>query len=189
MKQVELNGKDYNVPESWLDINLKAYIAIKELFDKEFKSESEKILFIISALTGIDKNDLLSLAPKSFYDLANMFDWVEKDKLTDHSKDINENTYIEIDGDKYKVTQFNQITMGEKISLEIHSKESPKDFEVDLFTIMTKKVISKDGEPEELEPYNASTHNIKRELFLEKMIITDVFKLYPFFLSGKKDSI
>lgn len=183
MKIIELNGVDYNLPESWNEVTIKKFgelYSVSTLLS-EFKSEIEFSLNVWSILLSCPIDELKKITRTAFTSLGEWTTWITEEP---QSSGITE---WEIDGEKWKTYEnLDNLPMGDVISLELMIKEST-DYEIigNIVPILIRRVKTKTGsngkEKEVMEDFRAEDYKTIREKLINHVPITDVIRLKDFF--------
>lgn len=174
---IELNGKDYELPQSYGDINIRKYMDIMSI-DTEL-TETEKNVSIISILTGIEKEDVL-LIKMDHLKLIN----THLSFLMDKSESILVDK-IEIDDKWYGLhDKLDTMSIGQHIDMESFSGAKTNEKLDYLMAILyrpikkkktntlknfVKNYIYNKGEDISIEDYDITTLKERADIFKEHM--------------------
>lgn len=184
MIQLEIEGKEYDIAESWNEITFQQYIDIINIA-KENINELEKAVKIIAFVSNKPEEceaSLLKISREDFEDLAAYFEWTSN-TIENFKEDKD---FVEIDGKKYKIKKdYNKLTLGEMISVEtlISNNKNLDAFEV-AFGVLLRE-IEEDGKEKEFNE-DVFLHVIKE--LKSKVLLMDVYNHISFFLSGVQTS-
>jgi hypothetical protein len=179
MIEIEINHNDevkkYNFPTSWDDVTIDKYQKLFEL--KTPDQVNDLYLFdLIEVLSEIKKEILFQMSIEDFKKLTSQLDFVS------NSVENNTNDFVELDGEQYFLhTDFNTYTAGEIITIDTILKKYEYNYNAcltDLLVVFLRKKINNKIEPFTLELFQ------RKESF-NKLKITDVNKVFGFFLLGK----
>ena len=192
MKELEIKGKIYKIPEKWEEITLKQFKEISKHLD-----EKSEIRFMVSMLSIVSKpqinEDIIKKFSKSSLDETSkhlMF-------LLEKAPEVKLKDRIEINGTIFAPhPNLDELTVGEFVDLEFALKDNENRLN------NTDKIVSivcreVDKEYEEygnkkytLVEYDSDLARGRADLFLNNMAITDVFSILSFFFaSGTKYSM
>lgn len=175
---MEINGKKYDLPKSWNDINLRTYLELVKVIDKEFENDITKTVHILSALTTIPVEDIMKNEVSYFVDIQRKLTFLNFMPSTDVL-----DSFV-IDGMVYQtVKNPNQITTGEFIDLNGLTSDNEKIYEniPTLLAIFYRPVIN----GKRSSDYDILEVEERKKLFLEKLSIDKVFGCASFFLKLK----
>lgn len=183
MITIELEGREYKVPESWNEVNIKLFEEITRMATllPEYKSDVQYTLDMFSVLTGAPVEDLVKMTRKGFEDLSKVCDWVNEEVQASDKK-----VWV-FDGIEYMpVENLDSLTMGDSVSLELMIKESSEATILgNILPILIRKVkkIQKENGKIKKVPgeFVADEYNETKELFKERLMVTDVIRLKSFF--------
>lgn len=182
MVVVKIGDKEYNLPESWSEVNLEKFSKIieKNALIKEYKSQILFGLEIFSILIDAPVDDLKSLTKTSFEVLTKETEWLNNEVVG------GEKDEFIIEGEIYRpLKDLNKLTMGDNISLEMMIAESNEaTLLLNILPILlrrVRKIKTEMGEIEELEPFDAAIYNERKKLFMKHINITDVISFKDFF--------
>lgn len=109
------------IPESWEEVTLEQYLQISNI---ETTSSVDRLVRIISTLTNEDYDDLIKMDRKTFMNISSKFGWVKQDIEDIKPVDkfvFNSREFI------VKRTDFNELSVGEFISVETLIEENKDD--------------------------------------------------------------
>lgn len=179
---VKIQGKEWDLPEGWHEVNLKKFAEIitKNTQIAEYKSQIKFSLEILSILLGCAVEDLHNLTKESFEILTGEIGW-----LSDEPVGVDKDDFI-IGGKKYRLLKdLNKLKMGENISLELVIKESTQaDLLINVLPILLREVREvKNGDQieESLLDFSAEDYHNTKTLFSENIFITEVINFKSFF--------
>jgi hypothetical protein len=175
---MEINGIKYTLPKSWSDINVKTYLELVKVIDKEFENDITKTVYILSALTGIPVEDILKNEVSYFIDIQRKLTFLNFMPSTEVLEKFT------IDGVTYQtVTNPHLITTGEFIDLNGLTSDNDKIYEniPSLLAVFYRPVI--DGK--RTKEYSVMDVEERKKIFLEKLSVDKVFGCTSFFLGLK----
>lgn len=179
---VKIEEKEWNLPESWSEVNLKKFEGIlrKNTQISEYKSQIKFSLEILSILLDCRVEDLHNLTKESFETLTNEIAFIK-----DAPIGVDKELFI-IGGKKYKLLKdLNKLKMGDNISLELMIKESTEaDLLINILPILlreVKEVKVGDDIEQSLCDFDAEKYAELKTLFSENIFITEVINFKSFF--------
>jgi hypothetical protein len=182
MIKLEIEDKEFSLPEGWHEVSVELFSKITEHsgFLSEYKSQTLFALEMLALLIGTEKETIMKLNKESFSKLAELCSWMNSDV-----KEGDKTEWV-IDGEVWiALTDFNKLTMGEAISLELILSESkPHDILTNLLPLLvrkTKTVVK--GDEKILVPtdFNEDEYDENKQLLKKEIMITDAIKLKGFF--------
>jgi hypothetical protein len=164
VKKVEINGSEYNVPESWEDITLKHY---ETFYDLKRETKIDEVL-LVSTISNIPYR-LLSDLPLSFYNeilntILFVFDNIQYKPLS-YIKDSEGNTYY--------VNTSQELTLGQWVDIEAINENTEN--KTKLSEILAIVCLKKN------EKYLPELSETRKELF-GSLSMDKVFPILTFFL-------
>lgn len=183
MKNIEIENKNYEMPENWSEISVEKFENIIKLSGllNEYKSNIQFALEMFSLLLDAPIEVIKKLDKGSFNILSEECKWVNEEVKP---KKVEK---FEIDGELYvPINDFNKMTMGEAIDLELIMNESNNENLLgNILPILIRKskaVLNENGEMVlKAESFNADDYKKNRELFRKKLMVGDVIYLKNFF--------
>jgi len=183
---IEIDNKEYELAESWDDITVAKFEKISKHngFLSEYKSKLLFGLELYAILLDCDVDVIRKLDRASYEELNELTKWLSTDLPENELGDFN------INGEKYvAIKEFNQLTMGESISLEMMINESDEFniFSALLPILIRPAKVSSDGTllPSE---FVSEKYDEYRKLFSENIVISEITALTSFFSNGVKTS-
>lgn len=174
--------KKITIPESWEEVSLGLYQKIDSLRYREYHSDVAYFIDIIDKMGIMDKGMLLQLDVIELNKIAQEIGWVV------NLPEIEEKTEVEIDGQVFRFkSELEKMTVGEAISIEM-LMDSGKQTEIESIDIVLSVLLRPIDENGEMEEFNADLVDERRELFLEKLSIVDVYGFIIFFYAGVGNS-
>jgi len=173
MKTVEIQGKNYNLPETWEDLNLKQLkkiVLIKDfLEDEDFKTfieiitgESKEVI-----LNDWDKEDLNKL------DLSFMSTYPQMEL---------QKTF-EIKGVKYGIEKdLNKIKAGCYLDANGYAK---KNILENVVACIVRPMTFEENDSYEIEKYDSNNVEDRGKLFFDNISGVQIMAITNFFLGGK----
>jgi hypothetical protein len=180
---IELEGKEYSMPENWNEVNLEMFEKLIKHFGilSEYKSQFLYAIELFSILTGADVEDLSKMTKGSFEVLSKQVSWASQDIPTTGVRE-----WV-IDGEEWMaIKDMDSLEMGEVVSLELTIANS-KDYELltnvlPILVRRVKKITKPNGEIKKVpERFDADNYQEIRELFRKNMMVGDVNELKSFF--------
>lgn len=182
MISVEINGNEYDLPEGWNEVSVERFEKIMRhsLFLKEYKSQTLFALEMFAILLGAPIEDIKKLNKESFEVLTEKCAWANEEIKGSNKEEfhIGDDVYI-------KIKDFNSLSMGDAVSLEIMMAES-KSEEVlgNILPVLIRKAkpVVKNGETKLVpDEFDADNYAEIRELFKKNIMVSDVIGLQSFF--------
>jgi hypothetical protein len=179
---VEINEKEYNLPENWSEVTVEKFEKIMRhsSFLSEYKSQTLFALEMFGLLLDCPVEEIKKLSKDSFSVLSEKCAWANEEIKSSLRNEfhINDKVYI-------AVKDFNKLSMGDAVSLEIMIGES-KNEEIlgNILPMLIRKAkpVVKNGESVlEAGEFNADEYNELRDLFKKNIMVTDVIGLKDFF--------
>lgn len=180
---IELEGKEYRMPESWTEVKLETFEKIVKHISvlSDYKSQYQYAIELFSILTDAPTDDLYGMTKASFEELSKRCEWASGDvEATDVKSWV-------IEGEEFMaVKDLNSLTMGDTISLELTIQNSQSwELLTNILPILIRKVkvISKpDGEVKKVpEKFDADNYEETKQLFRKHLNVADVNQLKDFF--------
>ena len=165
---------EITIPTSWDDVTVNQYQALTQVNKEDYKSDLAYTTAILQILCGLD--NMTNLPLKAIGELAPYISFLSTEPVKEKYNTL---TY---EGKTYKwINSFNEITVGEAISIEL-----PIDLE-ELTFALSYDVVLAVMLREEGKEFNAKEFNKNREIF-GGLPITEVLGQLLFFLSGGQTS-
>lgn len=179
---IEINEKEYNLPQSWNEVNIEMFEKVMKHASilSTYKSEVLYTLEMFGILSGAPIEELRKMNRESFEKIGNLCEWANEE-ITPTGK----NRWI-IEGDEYMaVDNMNSLSMGDTISLEIMINESDEANLLGNILPMlirkVKKITKTNGSIKELpSEFDADNYDEVRNLFKKNLYVGDVFELKSF---------
>ena len=179
---LEIDGeeKSYEIPTSWSEVTVGQAADIQNI-SVENLTIIEKIVKILTILTpGISEDDIMLMSPEQFNQISEQLTFISNEI---QGEPVN---FLTIGGEEYFVKKdFTKLTMGEIISVDTIMKQTDNDITRALPKMLCI-FLRKKKENGELESFKSSF--MQREEMFKGVIITDVAKLFDFFLNGEVSS-
>lgn len=177
MKKVkcEIHGvkKNVNVPESWDEVTVGQYGDILNI-DVALPNINQRMI-IVSVLLSLPFSDVAGMFSTDFEEIEKLMEWFKQPMPSTKVQDI------DIKGEKYYLyTDFEKLTMGEQISIDLLTKKSGGNmltvYPELLCLFLRKKLKGK------FEAFH--TDNLSRADLFKTVPITQVNSLMLFFSNG-----
>lgn len=180
MKTILIDDVQYNLPDSWDEVNLETLQRFTKLQETTFETETDKNVEMIQTMTSIPRDLLLQIPIQDFKDLGSMFDWMTS--FPDEKKVI---AGVSIDGQKYVPINLDTMSMGDWISIEVFQNRPDKEENIHILAaILLRPEI--DGKIEVLKDMD---NIMKRaELFKKKLMVGDYWPIVQSFFAGAVSS-
>ena len=150
------------MPDGWHEVNIKMF---QELSLLEGDGE-QKAIELISILADKDPDEIKTISPEDFKLIIPAILWTNIVPTDEYKTDI------EIDGITYYLQKLKSLSLGEWIDLDKWCENS---------TVNLHKIFALLYRPVD-EEYDVAKMNARAELFLEKLMISDVYGTLLFFL-------
>lgn len=175
--EIKIDGetKIYNIPDKWEEVTVEQFSNIFKI-DREILTDIEVTVEVLKCLTDISEDDLYAMDPSQFSKVTNLIKFTNKDIVGTKVESI------EVEGEKYFLKKdYNSLTMGEVISLELLMKEDSTFMTVmpEMLCIFLRKKL----ENGELESFRKSF--MERKEIFKNVSIADVNDLFLFFSNGE----
>tara|TARA_R110002020_G_scaffold297400_2_gene513200 strand:+ start:361 stop:987 length:627 start_codon:yes stop_codon:yes gene_type:complete len=165
----------HQMPTDWNDITLDQYVNVIKKAKQVGLRELEKVLQIISILTGIDEEDLYRLSTKN---IARLGGYVSQ--LLGSLPEDELNHIIEVEGVEYGFhTKLADITMGEWVDIDTYISNGVEDNLHKIMSVLYRPIIAKEGEKYAIEEYKPDEE--RQELFKHNLKVGDFYGVSVFF--------
>jgi hypothetical protein len=180
MKTILIDDVQYNLPDSWDEVNLETLQSFTKLQETTFETETDKNVEMIQTMSSIPRDLLLQIPIQDFKDLGSMFDWMTS--FPDEKKVI---AGVSIDSQKYVPINLDTMSMGDWISIEVFQNRPDKEENIHILAaILLRPEI--DGKIEVLKDMD---NIMKRaELFKKKLMVGDYWPIVQSFFAGAVSS-
>lgn len=185
----EINNRDYDLPESWNEVNLAMFEKIMKHTSvlNDYKSKILYAIEMFAILLDAPVEDIKRLDRASYEKLAEKCLWA-----SGTIKSIKTNRWV-IEGETYVAFEtLDKMTMGDSISLELMiNKSNDQDILTNILPILirkTKKVIKGDTEIEVPCDFDAENYEEIKQLFRKHLKVGEVLWIKDFFLNGVAQS-
>ena len=165
-----------DVPVCWGDVSVHKYQALQSLKKDDYKSDMHYAVDMISILCGVNAN---VLDAETFTTISNELVFLSEAISTEKIEEI------KIGDDTYKwIGSFNQITVGEMLSIEqvIDLEELTYSQAFDVIAAVLLRKVKPNGE---LSKFNVNKFNSDREMFSE-LPVDQLHGMINFFIAGGK---
>lgn len=188
MRQFEINGKEYNLKNSWEDLLFNDYILFQKLErEKEVIGIDENyIIRVLLVLTDCSEEEILNIE----IDILN--------EIMSDIKFINSNIpkvdvkWVEIDGEKWAFKKdLNKLTMGEYISIKTFQENVKDDLEsTSLMLSCLFRRVKEEKENGEivLDMFRPDDCNKISELLKSKVKLVELYQYLSFFFNSTNQS-
>lgn len=178
MIKIHIEEKEYSIPSNWSEVNLDLLMKMNELNKIEFSTDIDRSLAVITTLTSIEKETLVELSIEDFKELASLFDWVS------FLPEIgNPQRSFEINGVKYTHVDYDTMTTGETISLEVLQKNAEENIPLIAAVLIRPEV---DGKIEKLK--DMADIQKRGEILKEKLMVGLYWPIVQSFFVGAASS-
>jgi hypothetical protein len=189
MKIIKLNEREYKIPENWLEVTLKTYVAIANL--EETRSQyilgELYLLKMIEAICGVESGELDDLELSQVEDISNTIAFIKDEYKWENNKTllIEDKTYV-------FPQNLNKLTMGEYISLKTfqeNAKSQADAIPYILAIILRPGVEVKNEETGEVswkaEKFTIENLEWRKDIFMDQPVVK-LLGPVSFFLTGKE---
>jgi hypothetical protein len=150
------------LPDGWHEINLRCFQELSNLNELE---GLHKIVELISVLGNKDPEDIKKISSDDFEKLLPHIQWT----CSLPSKEYK--THINIDGVDYYLVKLSSLSLGEWMDLDTWFEDSIANIHK-IFALLYRP---------EFEEYDSDKMELRSELFLDKLMIEDVYGTLLFF--------
>lgn len=183
MTIIELEGKEYNLPEGWHEINLEKGEKLMKHFSilSEYKSQFQYAIELFAILLEAPIENLSKITKGSFDILAEKVKWSEGKIEPTGVKEW------EIEGQKYMaIKDLNSLEMGDMVSIELQIANSQNwELLTNLLPIIIRKakeITLPNGDVKFVcDKFDADNYEETKQLFRKNLMIGDVNELRDFF--------
>jgi len=175
--QVEKEGKitRHVLPEEWEEITIKQYMGIMKTLKQVGLRELEKVVKVITILTGIKEEDIYRTEISALMKLGAGLGQFIGQPPSEELKHI-----IEIDGVEYGFhPKLVDLTFGEWVDIDTYLGNGVDDNLHKVMSVLYRPIIAKQGEKYQIEEYKPDKD--RQELFLNKMTVGDFYGVSVFF--------
>lgn len=168
--------KVITIPDSWAEVNISNFQEIAAL---NLEDNNAKFIEIVAILSNEDPEIIKSMDIYSFKKTVDTLQWInEFPSETDFKK------IITINGIEYGfINRLSDLTTGEWIDLENYLQNSNQNLHK-IFSILYRPILHKFNETTFIiEKYEAESAEFRANLFLEHIMISDVYGSMVFFCS------
>lgn len=183
MITIELDGKEYNMPEGWHEINIEKFEKLVKHFSilNDYKSQYQYAIELFCILCEAPYEQMSKISKGSFETLATKIEWTKSDITPTGTKQFN------INGDEYMtIENLNALEMGDVVSLELQIANSQNwEMLTNMLPILirkAKKVEKSDGTFKIVpDKFDADSYEETKNLFRKHLMVADVNELRSFF--------
>jgi hypothetical protein len=174
---LELDGEEmvYKIPNGWDEVNVEQFADIFKL-DREALTGIELSVEIVNILTGISEDDLYAMSPENFTELAKIIEFTNEDVVGNKCESIKIG-----EDDYFMKNDFEKLTMGEIISLELLIEQSNNNV-ISMFPELLCIFLRQKKENGKIESFKKGF--MERAESFKSVSIADVNDLFLFFLGG-----
>lgn len=187
MKSFVLNNKEWSMPESWSEINLRIYTELAKLEENktEYLLGELYLLKVIEVLCGAESGDLDDLTMEMVSELSQIVGFVVEQPKWENTK------HIQIEGKDYSFPKdLNKLTIGEYVSIKTLQENytTQAEFIPWLLAIILRpaeKVVDPETGEEfwKQEKFKAENLEWRKELLMSQPVF-NLLGPINFFLSG-----
>ena len=174
MYKFKLKGKDYEIPNSWEEINLEQYL---DIISMDFKDLNYNIN-LLKILSGLSDEEINKMTIELFSEIKKEFEFFNT------APNFEAKQLVNIDGEDYIFkSNFNKLELGEVASIStFDAKYGARALPYTLAILLRKSIKDENGELVQ-EDYNLELIEKRVERFL-KLPINLFLGSINFFLSG-----
>ena len=176
--EIDDEAKEFSVPESWSEVSVSQFMEIVKLQEgMEELNILQKTIKMVCILTNIPEEYVEMIPIEQFYKIRDLLEY------TNEEVDSSPCESITIDGEEYFIkNEFNQLTMGETITIET-LMEGSKNV-VSVFDELLCVFLRKKKENGKLEAFKSTFLQERKEIF-GKAPISDMYSVLVFFSAGE----
>lgn len=183
MITIELDGKEYDMPEGWHEVNIEKFEKLLKHFSilNEYKSQYQYAIELFSILMDAPVEEMNKITKGSFETLASKIEWT-KEEIPPTGRRT-----FDIDGQEYMaIKNLDALQMGDVVSLELQITNSQNwELLTNMLPILirkAKKVQKSDGSFKTIPcEFDANEYEETKQLFRKHLLIADVNELRSFF--------
>jgi len=183
MMVIELEGVEYNLPESWSEINIEKFEKLINHYSilSEYKSQYQYAIELFAIMLGSPIETLSKITKGSFEILTEKVKW-----SNDPIQPTGVKEFI-IDKVEYMaVKNLNSLEMGEVVSLELQiANSSAHELLTNILPILVRKVkviTLPNGDTKKVpDKFDADNYEETKQLFRKHLMVADVNELRDFF--------
>ena len=150
------------LPTSWAEINIKTFQEMSLIDDKD---KLLKTIELISVLSDKDPEEIKQYNAIDLEKILNTIQWTNQSPTNEYK------THLVIEEKNYYLVKLSTLSLGEWVDLDTWCEDSINNLHK-IFALLYR---------EEGEGYDAN--NLRSELFLDKLMIEDVYGTLIFFLA------
>ena len=183
MITIELDGREYQMPEGWHEINLEKFERLIKHFSvlNDYKSQYQYAIELFCILTEAPYEEMSKITKGSFETLANKIEWTKADIIPTGVKTFT------IEGEDYMtIENLDALEMGDVVSLELQISNSQNhELLTNMLPILIRKVkkVEKTDGSFKIVPgkFEAESYEETKQLFRKHLKVADVNELRSFF--------
>ena len=188
MLRLKLDTQEFTFPSAWEEVTFRQFIDIINIKQDTFNSQIDGFVKVIGTLSDTSAVEAVrKLSITDFYTLRTYFEWLNTDPKESDSQKKKKATF-KIGDETWTIKDnFQNLTVGEAVSLEILLQDKALDLnpmEI-AFGILFRRLDPVTGSP---ITFNGDDLNKIIKEHSKKIFITDVFSIISFFLRGDKTS-
>jgi hypothetical protein len=175
--EIDDEVKEFSVPESWSEVTVSQFMEIVKIQESmEELNILQKTIRMVVILTGIPEEYVEMIPIEQFYKIRDILEYTNEEVDTKACESIT------LDGETYFIkNEFNQLTMGETITIETLMDGSKNVIEV--FDKLLCVFLRKKKENGKLEAFKSTFIEERAEIF-GKAPISDMYSVLVFFSGG-----
>lgn len=152
------------IPDGWHEVNVRTF---QELSNLDELNGLHKIVELVSILSNQDPEDIKKISSEDFESVLSLIQWTSTVPKDEYKTDI------KIDGLDYYLVKLNNLSLGEWMDLDTWCDEAVSNMHK-IFALLYRPLG---------EEYDSEKMEIRAELFLDKLMINDVYGTLLFFLN------
>jgi len=177
---LEIDGEQmiFQIPDSWNEVTVEKFTNIWKI-NREGMTSIEITIAVVNILTGIDEDYLYMMSPNEFAQITSIIEF------TNHDVKGTDVEFITVDDEKYYLKKdFDKLTMGEVISLELLIEQASGNIMSKMPEMLCIFLRKKDGD--KLESFKKGF--MERAEAFKQVSIADVNDIFLFFSDGGNSS-
>lgn len=175
--EIDDEVKEFSVPESWSEVTVAQFMEIVKIQESmEELNILQKTIRMVVILTGIPEDYVEMIPIEQFYKIKDILEYTNAEVDTTPCESIT------LEGETYFIkNEFNQLTMGETITIETLMEGSKNVIEV--FDKLLCVFLRKKKENGKLEAFKSTFIEERKEIF-GKAPISEMYSVLVFFSGG-----
>jgi hypothetical protein len=182
MRQFEVNGKQFNLKNSWEDLLFSDWMNFQKLEQQKdlLGLEEDFVIKVLLLLTDCSENDILNIDLDLLHELVKDFDFMKMPvpKI--------ENRYLILGGEKWAFKKdFHKITYGEYVSIKTFQENTKDELKTSclLLSVLLRKVLD-DKDELVLDIFKPDDCKKISDLLEKEAMMCDIYHYLTFFFAG-----